>query len=205
MTYTTPQETFWAGEFGDDYIGRNGAASRLDSVRALFHRILEKAPDVRSAVEFGCNIGLNLTALAELVPDVELHAIEINGKAAEIARNRVSRARIQTGSILDLEPGCVCDLAFTQGVMIHLAPAMLPAVYAKLARASRRYVLISEYYNPTPTAVDYRGHSEHLFKRDFAGEFMEAHPEFTLVDYGFVYRRDPIAPLDDITWFLLSR
>jgi hypothetical protein len=26
-----------------------------------------------------------------------------------------------------------------------------------------------------------------------------------LVDYGFVYRRDPAHPQDDLTWFLLEK
>jgi spore coat polysaccharide biosynthesis protein SpsF len=44
-----------------------------------------------------------------------------------------------------------------------------------------------------------------LFKRDFAGEIMERHPQMQLVDYGFSYRRDPNFPQDDITWFLMER
>ena len=26
-----------------------------------------------------------------------------------------------------------------------------------------------------------------------------------LIDYGFVYHKDPLYPLDDITWFLLEK
>jgi spore coat polysaccharide biosynthesis protein SpsF len=44
-----------------------------------------------------------------------------------------------------------------------------------------------------------------LFKRDFASEIMERHPQMQLVDYGFVYRRDPNFPQDDITWFLMKK
>jgi pseudaminic acid biosynthesis-associated methylase len=89
--------------------------------------------------------------------------------------------------------------------MIHINPDMLPKLYSTLAKASQRYVLIAEYYNPSPVTIQYRGHNDRLFKRDFAGEFLAAHPEFELVDYGFVWRRDPVFPLDDITWFLLKR
>ena len=44
-----------------------------------------------------------------------------------------------------------------------------------------------------------------LFKRDFAGEIMDRHPQLQLVDYGFAYRRDPNFPQDDITWFLMEK
>lgn len=204
-TYCTPQEEFWAGDFGTDYIDRNNSAAIVAAKEALFRRALVSSSGIRSVIEFGCNIGLNLIALDRLLPGPELHGIEINEAAVAQARENLSRAHIAHGSIFDFSSVAPCDLAFTCGVMIHLNPERLPAVYAKLAAASRRYVLISEYYNPSPVAISYRGHSERLFKRDFAGEFLEANPEFTLVDYGFVYRRDPHHPLDDLTWFLLEK
>ena len=36
-----------------------------------------------------------------------------------------------------------------------------------------KYLLINEYYNPKPVSIDYRGHSERLYKRDFAGEILD--------------------------------
>ena len=44
-----------------------------------------------------------------------------------------------------------------------------------------------------------------LFKRDFAGELLDAFPSLDLVDYGFVYHRDPNFPQDDMNWFLLEK
>ena len=89
--------------------------------------------------------------------------------------------------------------------MIHINPDRLGTAYDQLARGSRRYIVMSEYYNPAPTDVTYRGHSERLYKRDFAGEFLDAHPDFELRDYGFIYHRDPLFPVDDFTWFLMER
>jgi hypothetical protein len=57
---------------------------------------------------------------------------------------------------------------------------------------------------PTPTEVPYRGHSQRLFKRDFAGELMDRHPDLELVDHGFAWRRARL-PQDDINWFLLEK
>ena len=67
---------------------------------------------------------------------------------------------------------------------------MLQDVYQKLYDASSRYILIAEYYNPAPVAINYRGYEDRLFKRDFAGEFMDKFSDVILVDYGFAYRRD---------------
>ncbi|MNV96295.1 hypothetical protein D3C71_1912830 [compost metagenome] len=90
-------------------------------------------------------------------------------------------------------------------MLIHVNPEVLPQVYDKLFASSRRYLMVAEYYNPAPVAIAYRGHSDRLFKRDFAGEIMEHYPQLQLVDYGFAYRRDPNFPQDDITWFLMEK
>ena len=99
----------------------------------------------------------------------------------------------------------MCDLVLISGVLIHINPNHLPEVYDKLVAASSRYLLVVEYYNPTPIVVPYRGHTDRLFKRDFAGEIMDRHPEMQLLDYGFAYHRDPNFPLDDANWFLLEK
>ena len=95
-------------------------------------------------------------------------------------------------------------MTLIKGVLIHINPQMLPRVYDLLYRVGKRYVCLIEYYNPTPVEVSYRGHSGRLFKRDFAGEMLERFEDLKLLDYGFVYHRDPNFPLDDVTWFLLE-
>lgn len=200
----TPQEQLWAGEFGDDYIARNRHVALLDNNRALFDKILSRMQGVTSAVEFGANIGNNLRALRELMPDGELHSVEINATAAAEIQ-AWGGATVEVASLLDFEPSRQWDLSFTKGVLIHLPPESLPDIYDKLVAASSRYVMVCEYYNPSPVEVSYRGHEHALFKRDFAGEILDAHPELALVDYGFTYHRDPQHPLDDSTWFLMEK
>lgn len=82
---------------------------------------------------------------------------------------------------------------------------MLARAYDRLHQTSRRYICLIEYYNPSPVEVLYRGHHGRLFKRDFAGELLDAYPDLQLVDYGFIYHRDPNFPLDDLTWFLMEK
>jgi spore coat polysaccharide biosynthesis protein SpsF len=200
----TPQEQLWAGEFGNEYIVRNRDGALLDSNRALFDKILSRTRGVASAIEFGANIGNNLRALRALVPEVELHSVEINATAAaEITA--WGGATVEVASLLEYVPPRQWDLSFTKGVLIHLPPQALPDIYDKLVAASSRYVMVCEYYNPSPVEVSYRGHEHALFKRDFAGEILDAHPELRLVDYGFTYHRDPQHPLDDSTWFLMEK
>lgn len=205
MNYKTEQEHFWAGEFGDQYIERNAGARLVSGNMALFSRALGRIPSPGSAIEFGANIGLNLRALEALFPSIELTAVEINPTAVGQLRAWGGVAEIREGSLLDFAADRQWDLAFVKGVLIHIAPIALPIAYDVIYRASRRWILIAEYYNPTPVEVVYRGYSGRLFKRDFAGEMLERHAGLRVVDYGFVWKRDPAFPLDDVTWFLLEK
>lgn len=201
--FATDQEKFWAGEFGQEYISRNNSDHLLNLKVAAWARMLRCASDLSSIREFGCNVGLNLLALKKLYPEVVLSGYEINKAAAAEAQSK-GVADIHTVSILDELAREEVDLTFTACVLIHIHPDFLSRVYENLVKCTRRYVLIAEYYNPEPVALDYRGHSEKLFKRDFAGELIDQYG-LKLVDYGFFYKRDRLAASHDNTWFLLEK
>ena len=204
-TYATPQEQFWAGEFGSAYIERNQGDKLLAANLDFFVKCLRQARQLTSCIEFGANIGMNLKALHLLYPAMQLHGIEINHDAAAQLAHTIPAEHVYEQSILDFKLDRRWDLALIKGVLIHLNPEVLPTVYDKLVAATGRYLLVAEYYNPSPVTISYRGHSDRLFKRDFAGEIMQQHPQMQLLDYGFCYRHDPNFPQDDITWFLMEK
>jgi spore coat polysaccharide biosynthesis protein SpsF len=205
MSFKTEQERFWAGEFGTDYIGRNEGSALLASNLSFFARALRRAGKIESCIEFGANIGMNLRALRLLYPQIALKGIEINAVAAQALTEFLGSQDVYQGSIFDCPASAPVDLALIKGVLIHIKPEMLSAAYAKLYEASRRWVLVCEYYSPSPVSVPYRGHRDRLFKRDFAGEMLDMFSDLRLIDYGFSYRRDPAFPQDDITWFLIEK
>ena len=166
---------------------------------------MHAARGVKSCIEFGANIGMNLKALKLLHPAQDQYAIEINADAAHELTQTIPPVNVYQSSILDFNLQRTWDLALIKGVLIHINPEELPQVYDKLVAASDKYLLVAEYYNPSPVAIPYRGHTDRLFKRDFAGEIMDRHPQMELIDYGFSYRRDPVFPQDDITWFLMRK
>jgi pseudaminic acid biosynthesis-associated methylase len=204
QSFKTDQEGFWAGSFGDAYSKRNIGETWIAANCALFTQVLRRTRTVKSVMEFGANIGLNLRALDVLLPQSEMAAVEINGAAVEELQ-KWGRCEVHAQSILDFEPQRTYDLVLIKGVLIHINPDRLNEVYDRLYRSSARYLCVVEYYNPTPVSVSYRGHADRLFKRDFAGELLDRYPDLQLADYGFCYHRDPNFPQDDVTWFLMQK
>lgn len=204
MRDITPQEEFWRGAFGDEYVDRNNGPELVSSNLALFSSALSRTRNVKSIMEFGTNRGLNLIALRQLLPHCRLSGLEINA-TAHAAASALGIADVMHGSIFDFAPTQPADLALVKGVLIHLDPNHLPQAYEIIYQAAQRYILLVEYYNPTPVEIPYRGHEDRLFKRDFAGDMLDQYSDLELLDYGFSYRRDPAFPGSDCTWFLMER
>jgi spore coat polysaccharide biosynthesis protein SpsF len=203
--FRTEQEEFWAGDFGDEYITRNRSQELLASNINFFSRALRGTHAVKNCIEIGANVGMNLRAINTIRPGIELHGLEINTEAAKTLRTVIPPNNVLNESVLHFEPRQTWDVVLTKGVLVHIAPGELTTVYDKIVKSSGKYILLAEYYNPSPVTIPYRGHENRLFKRDFAGEILDTYPEFKLADYGFTYHRDLNCPQDDITWFLLER
>ena len=200
----TEQEKFWVGKFGDDYIERSNRPYAISSNIALFSRIFSRTKSIESVIEFGANLGRNLVVIKELMPHAELSAVEINQKAVEKLK-LLDVEKVYCQSILDYAVDYERDFVLSKGVLIHINPDRLQDVYDLLYKTSRRYICLAEYYNPTPVKVDYRGHKNKLFKRDFAGEMLDRFKDLKLLDYVFAYHRDNNFTQDDINWFLLEK
>lgn len=205
MNFRTKQEEFWFGEFGNEYISRNSSKELLASNLNFFSQAFNQIQRPNSLIKFGANVGMNLKAIKQLFPNIELSAVEINKSASDRLRDFLGKENVFNGSILEYNPSQKFDIALIKTVLIHINPEKLPTVYEKLYQSSNKYILIAEYYNPSPVTVNYRGHNDRLFKRDFAGELLEMYDDLELIDYGFVYKRDNVFPQDDVTWFLLEK
>ena len=205
QNFATPQEEFWAGDFGTEYIGRNDSEELLASNLRFFSVALKQAVQISSCLELGANIGMNLKALKLLYPKIRLKGAEINPVAATQLAELIGAENVFKGSMFDYPLVDKVELALIKTVLIHVNPEMLDTVYEKLYQSSSRYILVCEYYNTTPVTIAYRGHTDRLFKRDFAGEILEKYSDLTLLDYGFAYHRVPPYMNDDVTWFLLEK
>ena len=200
----TDQEEFWKKSFGDEYIKRNDSKEIVDYNFNFFSKVLKNCKNVRSIIEFGSNIGLNLIALKKILPNCKFQAVEINKKAAEKLKN-LNIANVDNCSINEFEIKTQYDFSFTKGVLIHINPDQLENTYKKIYESSKKYILLVEYFNDIPVVINYRGHQERLFKRDFAGDMLDLYSDLSIKNYGFVYKRDHICSLDNFNWFLLEK
>ena len=206
--FATEQEAFWSGDFGNAYTDRNDGDASARSKLLFWGGVLKRTGPIDSCFEIGCNRGLNLDAIKALHPACQTTGLEINLHAAKECASKGHQ--VLEGSIL-APPATqngfngIADLSIACGVLIHINPESLNTAYELLYTLSKRFILISEYFNPVPVAIPYRGHENRLFKRDFASELWAKYPYLRLADYGFVWRKDPVAPQDDTTWFLFEK
>lgn len=174
----TSQLALWRSEFGRAYTDRNDREKpeRVDAWR----RVLEGIQPTR-VLEVGCNVGWNLAYLTQLgVP--ALFGIEPQPDAVARAQARSAAFDVRCGTAFELPfPDRYFDLAFTSGVMIHIAPEQLGLAMDEMYRVSRRWIVAIEYDSPTEVALDYRGHKQALWKRDHGAIWAARHRDLRLV------------------------
>jgi pseudaminic acid biosynthesis-associated methylase len=170
----TSQLSLWRSEFGRAYTDRNDheKPERVIAWRRLLDGI---TPD--RVLEVGCNVAWNLEYLRRLGVR-ELYGIEPQPYAVERERWRGPGFGILQGTAFDLpfRDGWF-DLAFTSGVLIHIAPESINMALDEIYRVSRRWVVAIEYDHPTEQEINYRGHDGALWKRDHGALWMARHPD----------------------------
>jgi ubiquinone/menaquinone biosynthesis C-methylase UbiE len=94
------------------------------------------------------------------------------------------------------------DLVLTSGVLIHVPLAELDAAISEVHRVSRRYILSIEYFAEEETTIDYRGHDNLLWKRDFGAHYHRLFPALNLVGTGDLTAADGF---DQARWWLFRQ
>ncbi|MDG4904811.1 hypothetical protein P9279_30615, partial [Mesorhizobium sp. WSM4962] len=77
-----------------------------------------------------------------------ISGIDVNPDALREATEygRCYRLSVTDPALATIVPAA--DLVVTKGLLIHIPPDDLPAVYDNLYDLSDRYIVIGEYYNP---------------------------------------------------------
>ena len=189
----TVQESIWRTDFGENYTKRNTYSNdELDtgyktvmgiSRTEMMTKFLGNFDKDAKILEVGCNIGIMLVNLQEL-GFKNLHGIEIQPKAIEIAKERTSGLNIIEGSAYELPfKDNEFDLVFTTHVLIHLDPQKIHTALSEIVRCSKNLIFGNEYYSDELTEIqNYHGYKNIAWKRDFAKLYKELFPELKLVN-----------------------
>jgi pseudaminic acid biosynthesis-associated methylase len=199
------QQKFWQNEYEEEYIKKNSEFDLHTGIKG-WSTMLNRASNIDSVLECGCNIGRNINFLNHVLPNSSKSIIEISHKAYDFVTKQYKIENSFNGSILDSNFGSkTFDLTFTLTVLIHIHPDDLLLNMSKLYDYSNKYILIGEYFNRTPVMIEYQGQLNKLFKRDFGKLFLENF-NVKLIDYGFLWGHEyDNAGFDDITWWLFEK
>jgi pseudaminic acid biosynthesis-associated methylase len=194
-------EGLWSGEFGDDYVERNRAAS--EGRRPFWEHVLGKI-EAASALEVGCNVGGKLRWLAELLGGENVAGVDVNERVLEVVRSEIAGVDARVASARELPfADDSFDLVFTTGVLIHQSPDELPQVMGEIVRCSRRYVLCGEYRADELEEVPYRGQRGALYKQDYGRLYQERFPQLRLLEEGFLPKSEGV--WDDVTYWIFEQ
>ena len=186
----TKQMEEWAGKFGEEYTDRNlMSLDELDQLytdkfgisRTELNKEFLDDLKINRILEVGCNVGNQLLLLKKMgYPN--LWGIELQDYAVEIARKRTSGINIVKSSAFEiLYKDNYFDLVFTLGVLIHISPDDIDKALDEIYRCTKKYIWGTEYFSEEYTQVNYRGHSELLWKTNFAKLFLDRFPDLKLV------------------------
>ena len=186
----TKQMEEWAGKFGEEYTDRNlMSLDELDQLytdkfgisRTELNKEFLDDLKINRILEVGCNVGNQLLLLKKMgYPN--LWGIELQDYAVEIARKRTSGINIVKSSAFDIPfKDSYFDLVFTSGVLIHISPDDIDNALDEMYRCTKKYIWGTEYFSEEYTQVNYRGHSELLWKTNFAKLFLDRFPDLKLV------------------------
>jgi pseudaminic acid biosynthesis-associated methylase len=200
------QINFWKNVYTDEYIKRNSDFDLrlgIEAWRTITKKITEP---ISYFLECGSNIGRNINILNHVYPDASKSIIEVAEKPYQIVTSTYRLEHSFNGPLIESKfPDNIFDFVFTNSVLIHIHPDELLANMQKMYNYSNKYILISEYFNRTPTMIEYRGELNKLFKSDFGKTFI-ANFDVTLVDYGFLWGHIyDNAGFDDITFWLFKK
>ena len=185
----SPRE-LWTGRFEAGW--RDRCHATVPQQEAAYHKkfgvsktqvlspFLDAIGDQPSILEVGCSYGGQLAFL-------EHHGFN-NLTGIDISKDAVLQAGSEEGVSADLTMGDAAslpfvtdafDVIFTSGCLIHIPPELL-GVCREIARVSSRFILGKEYFARSLTKIEYRGHSNVLFKGPYPSFFELSTPFETI-------------------------
>jgi len=148
-------------EFWDKYADGNEA--RYNEEFAKFTRDLAISLRCTSVLEIGCGTGIDL----RLFPDTfQIHGIDLNDNALDIAKEKVPDANFKKGTITELpfEDSSI-DFVFTHQLLNYLDNDTLEKGIAEMYRVAGKYIMNCEKFEETEKQIDEDHKFCNMYKR----------------------------------------
>jgi len=138
-------------EFWNEYADKN--ESRYNEEFSKYIRDLAGSlPAVQSILEIGCGTGIDLRLFPKTF---QLHGVDLNEHALEIAKTRLSNVNFQKGDITKLPfDDSSIDFVFTHGLMNYLENDVLEKGISEMFRVSKKWIMHCEKYEETEKQID---------------------------------------------------
>lgn len=123
-------------------------------------------PPIRTVLEVGANVGVQLEAIHRIWPHAELMACEPNDYARSLQPAYVRQVGIKP-PVIDL-PDAAVDMVLVRGVLSHIPADRLEAAMAEIRRVAARWIVCGEYYAAgEEEGLSWKGRRDLLWGRDW--------------------------------------
>ena len=137
-------------EFWDKYADEN--EERYNEEFAKFTRDLATSLHCTSVLEIGCGTGIDLRLFTDTF---QIHGIDLNDNALDIAKEKIPSANFKKGTITDLpfEDSSI-DFIFTHQLLNYLDDDALEKGVAEMYRVAGKYIMNCEKFEETEKQID---------------------------------------------------
>jgi len=137
-------------EFWDKYADEN--EERYNEEFAKFTRDLATSLHCTSVLEIGCGTGIDLRLFTDTF---QIHGIDLNDNALDIAKEKILSANFKKGTIIDLpfEDSSI-DFVFTHQLLNYLDDDTLEKGVAEMYRVAGKYIMNCEKFDETEKQID---------------------------------------------------
>ncbi len=141
-------------EYDVDYWNKYTDENKSRNNEEFSKFIRDLATSLRSinVLEVGCNSGNDLKSFPK---DFEVHGVDLNEHALDLAKKKYSSFEFKKGSIIDLpyEESSI-DFVFTHNVLNYISDDEMNKAIKELFRVSKKYILNCESYDENEGPID---------------------------------------------------
>jgi ubiquinone/menaquinone biosynthesis C-methylase UbiE len=148
-------------EFWNKYADENESRSNEEFTKFLTN--LVRSLHCTSVLEIGCGTGIDLRKFDD---SFEIHGIDLNEHALELAKGNISKAKFYKESItkLPFEDSSV-DFVFTHKLLNYLDDETVDNGVSEMFRVAKRYILNCELFGETEEKIDDEMKFRNMLKR----------------------------------------